>query len=1310
MPTCFHTTYNYHYFSLLGVPEDVNEGNDDQLRNLNRYKYLKKIEKTTPKDDHEYSKLIQEKHKEALNPDAETSTIPYEITKDGYKCTLCDKVYLHQQSFKRHFDRDHPRTGRSYKCGLCGQFFQSFQKFHDHMLRHKKESRKGQRYQISSDIKIAAVRGNIRESIKIPTEKVLDFHRKISNPKPTLVSLEKRDGTMVKLKEDGSTVTVLQQRLTNSNIVLDKNLIMIVPQNVSNSLINPSEDQNVQQNSKITTIINPEVQRNDSSSQIIKIKPPNQINNEAVNQSTSIGKSIQINSMPITQDVFDTVRTGGIQNTAVPILDEKERENRNASPVTSSSGADNSNRWSTTWCGHKSSFKKPPRKQGEMPKMFPLLSKKNQKDSELPLQIKSVQSLYDKAVISSKEGNPENDIGESDMQIQITSVQGNVGKLYQNHKDLLAKDDAIKANPIEIEGIKNAILQIKQQKTNKQTNQAIFKSNRFTDEQILNIIDEYTEQVDHISVIANKYGVHISTIRNWIEKSYSVNNPVASKKMQLKRKRAARENKDKPLEHGDFDSESTSSATELDIEDFESTTIKQEPEDQATDPFSNDFISCDPISEEITDQITEEITDQISDDDTSDRISAQNSTETGRGQINQLQEIDFDPIAVNAGDLDVEPARTSPAENCTRIFEGLFPQVPRKRMLLPQVPRGTRVHLLQETSSQSNSPGPSADSLNPTLDATEGVSVPQTSKRQAKDFTEDEKAAIVDECTFELYYNPTLLAEKYNINVADIRLWVKEAGKFLPQNKGGVSDPQTSKRQAKDFTEDEKAAIVDKCTVELYSPTLLAEKYDIHVAEIRRWVKAAGKFLPQKYIHNATNQLTKQPYLRTLSSDQSMPTTDNNIDVESVRKTPAEKRIRISEGQIPAPVRNATGPSTHSLNPNLVATGEVSVPQTSKKQAEDFTEDEKAAIVDECTVELYSPILLAEKYNIDYYVIRQWVKEAGKFLPQNYKYKATTKQPQQPYLRTLASDQSMPTTDKNIDLESVRKTPAEKRIRISEGLFPEPVRNAPGPSTNSLNPTSVAAGGVSVPQTSKRQAEDFTEDEKAAIVDECTVELYSPTLLAEKYNIDYYVIRRWIKEAGKLLPKTYLYNAPYQPMTPTDNKCHFCPYEDPPKVNTVGPNRPRGWLGPNGGWLGLNLNDHMFKAHKHCKECNTTFKTRINIVEHIYNKHNFISECEFCNFIVYDKSLMSQHLEKHGKAVAKKPKTVEQSEESQYSVEIKCKTCKVKKGFGRRILMQHHCEAHNFCLDCEVEFDDTFSALGKDLFRNGWNTSPNFIF
>ena len=59
--------------------------------------------------------------------------------------------------------------------------------------------------------------------------------------------------------------------------------------------------------------------------------------------------------------------------------------------------------------------------------------------------------------------------------------------------------------------------------------------------------------------------------------------------------------------------------------------------------------------------------------------------------------------------------------------------------------------------------------------------------------------------------------------------------------------------------------------------------------------------------------------------------------------------------------------------------------------------------------------------------------------------------------------------------------------------FPSPVSNSPGPSTNSPNPTLTAIGqvppgggggmGLGAGQPIKRQAKDFTEAEKAAIVD-----------------------------------------------------------------------------------------------------------------------------------------------------------------------------------------------------------------------------------
>ena len=77
-----------------------------------------------------------------------------------------------------------------------------------------------------------------------------------------------------------------------------------------------------------------------------------------------------------------------------------------------------------------------------------------------------------------------------------------------------------------------------------------------------------------------------------------------------------------------------------------------------------------------------------------------------------------------------------------------------------------------------------------------------------------------------------------------------------PSNSQNVP-PKDDNELAKDFTEDEKMAIVDECTVEMYSPTLLAEKYNINVTFIRGWVKAAGKTLPQKYKLNGTKVGTK---------------------------------------------------------------------------------------------------------------------------------------------------------------------------------------------------------------------------------------------------------------------------------------------------------------------------------------------------------------------------------------------------------------------------------------------------------------------
>ena len=57
-----------------------------------------------------------------------------------------------------------------------------------------------------------------------------------------------------------------------------------------------------------------------------------------------------------------------------------------------------------------------------------------------------------------------------------------------------------------------------------------------------------------------------------------------------------------------------------------------------------------------------------------------------------------------------------------------------------------------------------------------------------------------------------------------------------------------------------------------------------------------------------------------------------------------------------------------------------------KRSAHAISPDERKAIVEECTVDLVSPVMLSHKYNVTVTAIRGWVKAAGKTLPQKYKF------------------------------------------------------------------------------------------------------------------------------------------------------------------------------------------------------------------------------------------------------------------------------------------------------------------------------------
>merc|ERR1712008_308760 len=64
--------------------------------------------------------------------------------------------------------------------------------------------------------------------------------------------------------------------------------------------------------------------------------------------------------------------------------------------------------------------------------------------------------------------------------------------------------------------------------------------------------------------------------------------------------------------------------------------------------------------------------------------------------------------------------------------------------------------------------------------------------------------------------------------------------------------------------------------------------------------------------------------------------------------------------------------------------------------------------------------------------------------------------------------------------------------------------------------------------------EDFTEDEKEAIVEDCTVNLIGPKAMSQKHNTMAYVIKCFVQAAGKSIAPDDLYKYPDYPRKSED--------------------------------------------------------------------------------------------------------------------------------------------------------------------------------
>ena len=70
----------------------------------------------------------------------------------------------------------------------------------------------------------------------------------------------------------------------------------------------------------------------------------------------------------------------------------------------------------------------------------------------------------------------------------------------------------------------------------------------------------------------------------------------------------------------------------------------------------------------------------------------------------------------------------------------------------------------------------------------------------------------------------------------------------MADNRNHSLDSEESlNKPAKDYSQNERDAIVAKVTEELISPTELSQRTGVSISAIRKWVKDAGKNLPSRY-------------------------------------------------------------------------------------------------------------------------------------------------------------------------------------------------------------------------------------------------------------------------------------------------------------------------------------------------------------------------------------------------------------------------------------------------------------------------------
>lgn len=193
--------------------------------------------------------------------------------------------------------------------------------------------------------------------------------------------------------------------------------------------------------------------------------------------------------------------------------------------------------------------------------------------------------------------------------------------------------------------------------------------------------------------------------------------------------------------------------------------------------------------------------------------------------------------------------------------------------------------------------------------------------------------------------------------------------------------------------------------------------------------------------------------------------------------------------------------------------------QNGLRQPKDFTEEEKMSIVIDITENDIKSQTLSEKYNTTVFAIRDFVYEKGlkvnpvKFADFPKKSKNMTSEEYQEILRNYYKEKHK---SKRKQKQKARLNNRLKKLNESGGdeavdaylmdFKKEKYKNKELKKTDNLNKNCKEQGVKCI--------DEFSEEEKKEIVDECTDKLIGATVLGEKYNTLPPVIRYFVRIAG----------------------------------------------------------------------------------------------------------------------------------------------------------------------------------------------------